>query len=146
MGQTSRWRYDRSVSATQQVEWHERVRAALDAGIRNTDFCLWISIEAETEASLDETALLTNVSAWLGELDVDREFEHRNEPEHTYENPGLVIRLTAVPRPPAARGLKIAIVGNAVAMAAYGSSYIRGDTGVPTRDPFRAVGRRRSPP
>jgi hypothetical protein len=53
------------VSATQHVEWHERIRALLDAEITNPDFVLWILVAMEPDASVDDDALLRNVRAWL---------------------------------------------------------------------------------
>jgi hypothetical protein len=125
--------YDRGVSIAHQVEWHERIRAVLDAEIPNSDFVLWISVAVEPDASVDEGALLRDVRAWLEELDVERVFAARDEPTHSYEDQGVVIRFTAVPRAAAARGLKIPTVGNAVAQEVHGSKVIRADTGAPTR-------------
>ena len=123
------------MSARHNVEWHERVRAVLDAEITNRDFVLWILVAAEPNTELDEEALREDVSGWLEALDVERVFAARDEPEHTYEDRGLVIRFTAVPRAPAARGLKIPTVGTAVAPEVHGTKVIRSDTGAPTRGP-----------
>jgi hypothetical protein len=125
--------YDQGVSATQHVEWHERIRAILDAEITNPDFVLWILVAMEPDASVDDDALLRNVGAWLEGLDVKGVFEARDEPTHIYEDQGLVIRFTAVPRAPAARGLEIPTVGNAVAPEVHGTRVSRSDTGAPTR-------------
>jgi hypothetical protein len=121
------------VSATHHVEWHERIRAVLDAEIPDSDFVLWILVAVEPDASVDEGALLRDVRAWLEGLDVERVLAARDEPTHMYEDQGVVIRFTAVPRAPAARGLKIPTVGNAVAPEVHGSKVIRSDTGAPTR-------------
>jgi hypothetical protein len=121
------------VSATYPAEWHERVRALLDAGIPDTDFVLWILVAVEPDAGLDEAALLRDVRTWLEGLDVGDVFDARDEPTHIYEDQGLVIRFTAVPRVLAARGLRIPTVGNAVASDVHGIKVIRGDTGAPTR-------------
>jgi hypothetical protein len=97
--------------ATHHVEWHERIRAVLDAEIPDSDFVLWILVAVEPDASVDEGALLRDVRAWLEGLDVERVFAARDEPTHMYEDQGVVIRFTAVPRAPAARGLKIRLSG-----------------------------------
>jgi hypothetical protein len=75
--------------------------------------------------------------AWLEGPDVERVCETRDEPTHIYEDQGLVVRLTAVPRAPAARGLKLPTVGNAVAPEVHGTKIIRSDTGAPTRAPSK---------
>jgi len=90
-------------------------------------------VAAELNTELDEDALLEDVSGWLEALDVERVFAARDEPEHTYEDRGLVIRFTAVPRPPAARGLRLPTVGTAVALEVHGTKVIRSDTGAQTR-------------
>jgi hypothetical protein len=119
--------------STQPAEWHERVRALLDAEILDTDFVLWILVAVEPSAGLDEDSLLRDVRSWLEGLEVNDVFEARDEPTHIYEDQGLVIRFTAVPRMPAARGLRIPTVGNAVASDVHGIKVIRADTGAPTR-------------
>lgn len=105
----------------------------LDAEIPDSDFVLWILVAVEPDASVDEGSLLRDVRAWLEGLDVERVFAARDEPTHMYADQGVVIRFTAVPRAPAARGLKIPTVGNAVAPEVHGSKVIRSDTGAPTR-------------
>lgn len=121
--------------ATQELQWHERVRRALDFRIDNPGFFLWIVVEAKPGAGLDEQALRRDVEDWLGELDADQVFQERGEPEHTWEEGGLVVRFTAVPKKPEARGTRVPIVGNPVSRAAYWSGFVRGDTGVPVIAP-----------
>jgi hypothetical protein len=109
------------------------MRAVLDAEIPNSDFVLWILVAVEPNVSVDEDALLRDVRAWLDELDAERLFAACDEPTHIYEEEGVAIRFTALPRAPAARGLKIPTVGNAVAPEVQGSKVMRADTGAPTR-------------
>lgn len=103
------------VAASQDLEWHERVRRALDFRVKNPDFLLWIVVDAEPEVTLDEEALLQDVETWLGRLDADHVFRQRDEPEHTWNVSALVVRFTAVPKRPEARGIRIPIVGNPLA-------------------------------
>jgi len=124
-----------AVAAPQEFQWHERVRRALDFKIENPDFFVWIVVEANPGAGLDEQALRRNVEDWLGKLDADRVFQERGEPEHTWEAGGLVVRFTAIPKKPEARGTGVPIVGNPVSRAAYWSGFVRGDTGVPVIAP-----------
>lgn len=119
------------VAARQQLEWHERVRRALDFKVDQPDFVVWIVVEADGGASLDEDALRQDVEGWLGRLDADRVFEERDEPVHTWEAGGLLVRFTAVPKKPEARGTGVPIVGNPLSPAAYGSGFVRSGTGVP---------------
>jgi hypothetical protein len=86
-----------------QVRLHEQVRAALDFKIDNPNFLLAIVVEAAPSAFLDDDALRRDVEAWLGGLDHERVLQAQDEPEHTWESAGLVVRFTAIPRKPEAR-------------------------------------------
>jgi hypothetical protein len=134
------------VAAPHELEWHERVRRALDFNIDNPDFFLWIGVEVEPGASLDEDALRQDVNDWLGKLDADRVFQTRDEPEHTWEKSGLVVRFTAIPKTPEARGTGVPIVGNPVPSAAYWSGFVRAETGVPAISPDPPSARPGPPP
>jgi hypothetical protein len=123
------------VPAPQDVDWHERVRGALDFKIDNPDFFLWIVVEAEPGASLDEHTLREDLERWLGQLDADEVFRKRDEPEHTWHAAGLTVRFTAIPKKPEARGLGVPIVGNPIPPAAYWSGVVRSGTGVPVITP-----------
>jgi hypothetical protein len=124
-----------AVAAPQELEWHERVRRALDFQLDNPDFFLWIVVEADPGASLDEHALRQDVERWLGKLEADQVFRQRDEPEHAWEAGGLLVRFTAIPKKPEARGTGVPIVGNPVSPAAYWSGVVRSGTGVPVITP-----------
>src|ERR687892_1475695 len=90
-------------TAPAELEWHARVRAALDFKIENPNFLLAIVVEVDSSAFFDEDALRRDVAAWLGGLDHERVLQAQDEPEHTWESAGLVVRFTAIPRKPEAR-------------------------------------------
>jgi hypothetical protein len=125
------------VAVPKAVEWHERVRRALDFKIDNPDFFVWIVLEASPGASLDEHALRQDVEDWLDRLDADQVFQERGEPEHTWEAGGLLVRFTAIPKRPEARGTGVPIVGNPVSPAAYWSGRVRANTSIPVITPER---------
>lgn len=131
------------MARTRAFQWHERVRRALDFKIDNPDFFVWIVLEASPDASLDEQALRQDVEDWLGQLDADQVFQERGEPEHTWEAGGLLIRFTAIPKKPEARGTGVPIVGNPVSPAAYWSGVVRANKGVPVITPERPSARSR---
>jgi hypothetical protein len=110
-----------NAEAPPQVRLHEQVRAALDFKVDNPGFLLAIVVEADSCAFLDDDALRRDVEAWLGELDHERVLEAHDEPEHTWEGDGLVVRFTAIPKTLAARGTGGPIVENPAPPAAYWS-------------------------
>jgi hypothetical protein len=109
-----------------EVQWHERVRAALDFKIENPNFLLGIVVEPDPSASLDEDALRRDVEAWLDGLDADHVFETRDEPAHTWDAWGLAVRFTAFPKKPEARGTSGPIIENPTPPAAYWSGVMMG--------------------
>jgi hypothetical protein len=106
-------------TAPSELEWHEQVRAALDFKIDNADFFLWIVVEADPGATLDEHELRRDVEAWLNGHDPDHVFQTRHQPEHAWDRAGLVVRFTAIPKKPEARGSSGPIVGNPTPPAAH---------------------------
>jgi len=119
------------VTDAHQVDWHERVRATLDSQIENPNFLVWIIVQAEPDASLAEDELRRDVEGWLGQLDADQVFRDRDEPEHTWQTDGLVIRMTAIPKKPRVRQVGVPIVGNPVSGFAYQSGVVSAETGFP---------------
>jgi hypothetical protein len=138
--------FRRAMPAPREVEWHERVRAALDFKIENPNFFLWIGVTAAPDARLDEPALQRDVEAWLGRLDPDRVFHDRDEPEHTWDASGLLVRLTAIPKKAEARAVGGPVVGNPAPPDAYRSGVVRAGTGVPVMDAEPPSAHRRGPP
>jgi hypothetical protein len=92
-------------------------------------------VEASQGAAFGEDALRQDVEDWLGELDADEVFRRRDEPERTWGADGLLVRLTAIPKKPEARGGGVPIVGNPVPPAAFPSGVVRAGTGVPVIPP-----------
>jgi hypothetical protein len=113
------------VTAEREFEWHERVRGTLDFKIANRDFVLWIAVSARPDAQLDEIALRNDVETWLAQLDADRIAGTRDEPEHTWHARGLLVRFTARPRRPEARGASIPLIANALGASSYRSNLVR---------------------
>jgi hypothetical protein len=109
----------RSTLSPQELEWHERVRDALNSKIENPNFFVWIDVTAEPGAVLDEEELRGDVEEWLGGLDADGVIEVRSSPVHEYSTGGLSVVLRALPKKPEARGRSTLIVGNPVPAFAY---------------------------
>ncbi len=58
----------------EQIEWHEKVRNALNAEVRNPNFILRIDVEpgaADDEPQVELDELPREVNRWLADLDPD---------------------------------------------------------------------------
>lgn len=99
-----------------QLEWHKRLAKALDAGITNPNFFLWLRVEVESGTLVDERVInevVQSTQRWLDGLNAETIRRSDDKPPDTaYEFGPVRIGITALPRKPEARGVIGAVVGN----------------------------------
>jgi hypothetical protein len=98
----------------QELEWHERVRDALNGYIKNPNFFLWINVAADPGAALDVDDFRDAVERFLGGLDPDEAHEPGEGPAFEYESRGLRVVAHALAKKAGAREPHQQIVGNPV--------------------------------
>lgn len=100
----------------QELDLHHALRDALNQGLTNTNFFVWIDVrptgERDEFAHLDQ--IVTAVADWLEDLDPDAPppGEGRVQ-EREIVDPAANIKLRAIPRKPEARSRRaVQVVGN----------------------------------
>lgn len=93
---------------------HHELRDALNAGLHNTEFFVWINVtpsgQAQSFGRLDD--LVVSAAKWLSSLDPDSVSAQEEAPELHYTAEAGRARLRALPKKPEARGRSGQIVGN----------------------------------
>lgn len=94
---------------------HHQLRDALNAGLQNTNFFVWIDVwpsgEAKTFQALE--TVVEKAERWLSSLDPDVASGDPDLPEWRYDDLAGRVRLHALPKKPEARGARAGeIVGN----------------------------------
>jgi hypothetical protein len=94
---------------------HRVVSQALEAGVRNRDWFLWVGVDAEAVPT-DLDPLVERTEQWLSQLDPNQDADP--EPELEWAVPGLHVSLRALAKKPRARG-QSPLVGNPYPAFAY---------------------------
>jgi hypothetical protein len=106
-----------------QLEWHKRIAKALDQGVTNPNFFLWLNVEVEPGILVDEqliTQIVNAVQQWLDSLDPDLKIDpDGSHPTRALQAGPVAVRITALPRKPEARGASGVVVGNPSPPSAY---------------------------
>jgi hypothetical protein len=102
------------------IEWHEALARALDQGIKNSDFFLWLRVDGETGLPGDGEmgGLVQRTRQWLDGLEVEA-VEASSPPTLRLVGGTAEIELTAIPKKLAARGSSGPVVGNPVPPRAF---------------------------
>jgi hypothetical protein len=93
---------------------HFELRDALNRGLTNTDFFVWIDVEPSGAAQSFKNlaAMVAATEHWLADLDPDA-VDPGALPEQPFHDHAGKVRITAIPKKPSARGQRAEeIVGN----------------------------------
>ena len=93
---------------------HHELRDALNHGLTNTNFFVWIDVEPSGTARRFENlrAMVAATEVWLANLDPDA-IDPAALPEQLFRDPAGEVRITAILKKPSARGRQPReIVGN----------------------------------
>ncbi len=107
-----------------ELHWHQEVAAALERGVRNRDWFLWLTLDPPSDDKRGSTPPLTEladqVDAWLSGLDPDVVTHTGRSEQWTWTASSGAARLTlsAIPKKPDARG-HAGLIGNPVPAFAY---------------------------
>jgi hypothetical protein len=102
------------MSSAERLTIHHRVSQALEVGVRNRDWFLWLDVSGEPELP-DLGSLVAETERWLARLDPDA---GGDEAELDWVGPGLRVHLRALAKKPRARGGN-PLVGNPYPAFAY---------------------------
>lgn len=94
---------------------HHELRDALNSGLVNQDFFVWISVTPsgshESFSALDR--IVRGVEQWLDALDPDDVATTEGAPELAFVDAAAEVRVRALPKKPSARvASAVAVVGN----------------------------------
>lgn len=107
------------IEDTAEFELHRRIARALESGVVNRDWWIWISFRVDAETAVSLAGLAETVERWLGEADPDEELgQHARVRELTWPGGGIHVTLRAIPRRLASRGA-VELVGNPFPAIAY---------------------------
>ncbi len=93
---------------------HSALREALNRGLRNTNFFVWIRVKPTGKASQfdDLSRIVDDTETWLNSLDPDA-VKEKELPKRRFEQRAALVEITALPRKPEVRGYRASeIVGN----------------------------------
>lgn len=97
-----------------EPELHRQLRDALNEGLSNTDFFVWITVRPtghQTHFSY-LPRIVEKTERWLSLLDPDAPQEERRSTEFV-QDPAADVEIRAIPKKPEARGRRaVEIVGN----------------------------------
>jgi hypothetical protein len=114
-----------------EPELHRQLRDALNEGLTNTDFFVWITVRPTGHQNRFSylPRIVQRTDRWLASLDPDAPQEDRKSSfdpaallNAEFQDPAADVRIRAIPKKPEARGRRAAeIVGNPEpALAGYG--------------------------
>jgi hypothetical protein len=102
-----------------EPELHRQLRDALNEGLTNTDFFVWITVRPTgyQKSFSYLPRIVEGTGRWLASLDPDAPHEERKSNtellELLFEDPAADVRIRAIPKKPEARGRRATeIVGN----------------------------------
>lgn len=102
-------------TSTEHVSMHRRVTEALESGVHNRDWFLWVDVSGD-DARPDFSSLVAAAEQWLGQMDPDA--EPGEGPELQWARSNVSVLLKALPKKPHARGAD-PLVGNPFPAFAY---------------------------
>jgi hypothetical protein len=107
-----------------QPELHRQLRDALNEGLTNADFFVWITVlpTGYQKRFSYLPRIVERTDRWLVSLDPDAPQEDRKSNTEFFEDPAADVRIRAIPKKPEARGRRaVEIVGNPEpVLAGYG--------------------------
>ncbi len=102
-----------------EFKLHRRIVLALESGVRNREWWLWIDFELEEYSDTSLVGLAYSVERWLEQVSPDHQLKRRDRVrELKWPGPGIQVILIAVPRGAATRGSP-ELVGNPIPAFAF---------------------------
>lgn len=98
-----------------EPELHEQLRQALNRGLSNKDFFVWISVTPTGSSSRfnDLGSIVRETEHWLARLDPDAVDPQWSRKRRVFADPAAEVEIQAIPKKKSARGSRAAeIVGN----------------------------------
>jgi hypothetical protein len=108
------------VASNDEMTIHQRLVEALEAGVRNRDWFVWLGVNVTGEVNADAIELgkiVQFVEDWLGGLDPDTKYPEPPDAAMTPDNI-VYFEFQAIAKKPQARGTR-PLVGNPVPAFAY---------------------------
>jgi hypothetical protein len=103
-----------SASHPDEAALHHALRDALNRGLKNQNFFVWISVQPTGQSrQFDDLAnIVARTDAWLGTLNPDA-VKEKELPKLRFQQRAATVEITALPRKPEVRGYRAdQIVGN----------------------------------
>lgn len=97
-----------------EMSLHHALRDALNRGLKNTNFFVWIRVKPTGKAKQfnDLPRIVGDTEAWLTSLNPDA-VKEKELPKRRFEQQAALIEITALPRKAEVRGYRASeIVGN----------------------------------